>query len=84
VSGYDGSFLGLGGFIEACKPGEIVKGKPVLAIEVIDHLGRYHFMIFLKTGYLIIFNQGRYTELFTGSVFKPTPQLIQRIYNSLA
>jgi hypothetical protein len=48
VSGYDGSSLALGGFIEACKPGEIVKDKPVLAIEVIDHLGRYHFMIFFE------------------------------------
>jgi DNA invertase Pin-like site-specific DNA recombinase len=40
VSGYDGSSLGLGGFIEACKTGEIVKGKSVLAIEAIDRLGR--------------------------------------------
>ena len=48
VSGYDDSSLALGGFIEACKPGEIVKDKPVLAIEVIDRLGRYHFMIFFE------------------------------------
>ena len=40
VSGFDGSSLGLGGFIEACKRGEIVKGESVLAIEAPDRVSR--------------------------------------------
>ena len=40
VSAFDGSSLGLGGFIEACKSGEIVAGESVLAIEAIDRLSR--------------------------------------------
>jgi len=40
VSAYDGSALGLGGFIAACERGEIVSGKSVLAIEAPDRLSR--------------------------------------------
>ena len=40
VSGYDGSSLGLGGFLEACKSGEIVKGESVLAVEAPDRISR--------------------------------------------
>jgi DNA invertase Pin-like site-specific DNA recombinase/transcriptional regulator NrdR family protein len=40
VSGFDGSSLGLGGFIDACKSGEIVAKESVLVIEAMDRLGR--------------------------------------------
>jgi DNA invertase Pin-like site-specific DNA recombinase len=40
VSGFDGSSLGLGGFIDACKSGDVVAKESVLVIEAMDRLGR--------------------------------------------